>query len=148
MEAGKGVDAYGTRPGFIVQQNDGVQAYTQATMRGVDTWVEIPNDRWPKEWKGKYNRPVVKLRISYGHPDSGGLWEQHCESQLKAVGFIMPDPEGWSVFFHPTLKLLLVVYVDDFQDVRTQRVYEEGLGIDRIKNRHGYAHRGQSISRL
>ena len=117
MEAGKSVDAYGTQPGFVVQQNDGVQAYTQATMRGVDTWVEIPNDRWPKEWKGKYSRPVVKLRIAlYGHPDSGGLWEQHCESQLKAVGFIMPDPEGWpSVFFHPVLKLLLVVYVDDFK---------------------------------
>ena len=117
MEAGKSVDAYGTQPGFVVQQNDGVQAYTQATMRGVDTWVEIPNDRWPKEWKGKCNRPVVKLRIAlYGHPDSGGLWEQHCESQLKSVGFIMPDPEGWpSVFFHPKLKLLLVVYVDDFK---------------------------------
>jgi len=28
----------------------------------------------------------------------------------------MPDPEGWpSVFFHPELKLLLVVYVDDFK---------------------------------
>ena len=69
------------------------------------------------KWKGRYSRPVVKLRIAlYGHPDSGGLWEQHCESQLKAVGFIMPDPEGWpSVFFHPVLKLLLVVYVDDFK---------------------------------
>ena len=54
-----------------------------------------------------YSRPVVKLRIAlYGHPDSGGLWEQHCESQLKAVGFIMPDPEGWpSVFFHPVFEI-------------------------------------------
>ena len=35
---------------------------------------------------------------------------------LITVGFIMPDPEGWpSVFFHPELKLLLVVYVDDFK---------------------------------
>ena len=117
MEAGKSVDAYGSQPGFTVQQNDGVQAYTQATMRGVDTWVEIPNDRWPKEWKGKFQRPVVKLRIAlYGHPDSGGLWEQHCEYNLKAVGFVMPDPEGWpSVFYHPKLRLLLVVYVDDFK---------------------------------
>ena len=99
------------------QQNDGVQAYTQALWKGVETWVELPPDRWPKEWYGKFIRPVVLLRIAlYGHPDSGGLWEQYCEAMLKLVGFIMPDPEGWpSVFFHPELKLLLVVYVDDFK---------------------------------
>jgi hypothetical protein len=35
---------------------------------------------------------------------------------LIPVGFLMPDPEGWpSVFFQPQLKLLLVVYVDDFK---------------------------------
>ena len=62
---------------------------------GVETWVELPPDRWPKEWRGKYLRPVVLLRIAlYGHPDSGGLWEQHCEAMLLLVGFIMPDPEG------------------------------------------------------
>ena len=117
MEAGKAVDAYGSQPGYITQQNDGVQAYTQALMQGVETWVELPVDRWPKEWHGKYIRPVVLLVIAlYGHPDSGGLWEQHCEAMLLLVGFIMPDPEGWpSVFFHPELKLLLVVYVDDFK---------------------------------
>ena len=76
MEAGKSVDAYGTQPGFTAQQNDGVQSYTQATMRGVDTWIEILKDQWWKEWKGKYSRPVVKLRIAlYVRPDSGGLWE-------------------------------------------------------------------------
>ena len=117
MEAGKSVDAYGSQPGHITQQNDGVQAYTQALMEGIETWVELPVDRWPKQWVGKYRRPVVLRRIAlYGHPDSGGLWEIHCEKMLIAVGFIMPDPEGWpSVFFHPELKLLLVVYVDDFK---------------------------------
>ena len=35
---------------------------------------------------------------------------------LIAVGFAMPDLEGWpSVLFHPQLKLLLVVYVDNFK---------------------------------
>ena len=86
-------------------------------MKGTETWVEIPQDRWPKSWIGKYKRPVCKMRIAlYGHPDSGGLWEMHCEKMLYEVGFIMPDPEGWpSVFFHPEMKLLLVVYVDDFK---------------------------------
>ena len=38
---------------------------------------------------------VVLLRIAlYGHPDSGGLWEQYCEAMLLLVGFVMPDPEG------------------------------------------------------
>ena len=117
MEAGKAVDAYGCQPGYTVEQNDGVQAYTQALMKGTDTWVELPPDRWPKTWKGKFKRPGVKLRIAlYGHPDSGGLWEIHCETQLLAVGFVMPDPEGWpSVFYHHELKLLMVVYVDDFK---------------------------------
>ena len=31
------------------QQADGKQAYTQALMKGVDTWVELPRDRWPKD---------------------------------------------------------------------------------------------------
>ena len=37
MEAGKAVDAYGSQPGHITQQNDGVQAYTQALMQGIET---------------------------------------------------------------------------------------------------------------
>ena len=46
----------------------------------------------------------------------GGLWERDCEAMLIEVGFRVPGPEGWpSVFFHPELKLLLVVFVDDFK---------------------------------
>ena len=37
MEAGKAVDAYGSQPGFVNQQNDGAQAYTQALMEGAQT---------------------------------------------------------------------------------------------------------------
>ena len=37
LEAGKAVDAYGALPG-----NTAEQAYTQALMQGVETWVEIP----------------------------------------------------------------------------------------------------------
>ena len=117
MEAGKAVDTYGAQPGFTTEQADGKQAYTQALMKGVETWVELPRDRWPKSWVGKYDRPACRLRIAlYGHPDSGGLWEQRCADMLVAVGFAIPDPEGWpSVFFHANLRLLLIVYVDDFK---------------------------------
>ena len=73
MEAGKAVDAYGSQPGHTAEQNDGVQAYTQALMEGIETWVEIPRDRWPKHWIGKFIRPVVLLRIAlYWHPGRYG----------------------------------------------------------------------------
>ena len=104
--AGKAVDAYGSQPGFITQQNDGVQAYTQAFMQGIETWVELPIDRWPREWVGRYIRPVVMLRIAlYGHPDSGGLWEQHCDPSCQT------RKGGHPSSFIESLKLLLVVYV-------------------------------------
>ena len=33
-------------------------------------------------------RPVVPLlRALYGHPDSGTMWEQHCDLHVKSVGF-------------------------------------------------------------
>ena len=117
MEAGKALDAYGHAPGNECQQADGKQAYTQTTLKGTETWVRLPRDRWPKGWAGRYKDPVVRLHLAlYGHPDSGGFWEQHCERMLKQVGFRLVFSAAWpSVFFHPKLKLLLAVYVDDFK---------------------------------
>ena len=117
MEAGKTPDAYGHMPGNACEQADGKQAYTQTKLKGVETWVRLPRERWPKGWHGKYKDPVVKLVLAlYGHPDSGGFWEQHCEKMLKEVGFHLVFPAAWpSVFYHPDLKLLLAVYVDDFK---------------------------------
>lgn len=150
MEAGKAVDAYGSQPGHTAEQNDGVQAYTQASMEGIETWVEIPRDRWPKHWIGKFIRPVVLLRIAlYGHPDSGGLWERHCEAMLTEVGFTMPDPEGWpSVFFHPELKLLLVVYVDDFKMAGPIESMSKGWQLIASKIDMARIHPGKSIDIL
>ena len=117
MEAGKTLDAYGHMPGNVCEQADGKQAYTQTKLKGAETWVRLPRERWPKGWHGKFKDPVVRLALAlYGHPDSGGFWEQHCEKMLKEVGFHLVFPAAWpSVFFHPDLKLLLAVYVDDFK---------------------------------
>ena len=59
----------------------------------------------------------MPLRLAlYGHPDSGGIWEKHCEDQLRTVGWVAVLPEIWqSIFYHPELDLLLVIYVDDFK---------------------------------
>jgi hypothetical protein len=60
-------------------------------------------------------RPVVPLKKAlYGHPDSGTMWEQHCDKHVTSVGY-KPMGEEWpSCYFHSALRLLLVVYVDDF----------------------------------
>ena len=63
MEAGKYVDAYGCAPGHSCEQADAEQAYVQAELQGVETWVALPKEAWPKSWHKKgYDRPVVKLK--------------------------------------------------------------------------------------
>ena len=115
MEASKAADAYGMFAGHDVQIADGESAYTQAKLGGDVTYVRLPPDRWPDSWKGKFRDPVVRLVLAlYGHPDAGGFWELHCERALKKVGFV--TVQDWkSVFLHPKLDLLLIVYVDDFK---------------------------------
>ena len=55
------------------------------------------------------------LRALYGHPDSGTMWEHHCDKHVKSVGF-KPIGEEWqSCYFHPVLRLFLVVCVDGFR---------------------------------
>jgi hypothetical protein len=47
MEAGRIVDTFGMRLGYDTQQPDAVQAYLQAKIRGMPTWIIIPQDQWP-----------------------------------------------------------------------------------------------------
>ena len=111
MEAGKAADAFGLLPGHEIQVADGESAYTQAKLGGPATWVRLPKERWLPEWHGKYHDPVVRLVLAlYGHPDAGGFWEQHCEKALRSVGF-QQCPDWKSVFRHPKLNLMLVVYM-------------------------------------
>jgi len=114
MEAARAADAYGCIEGHDVQQCDAEQAYTQAELKGTNTWVRLPRDQWPESWAGMKD-PVCPLILAlYGHPDSGGHWEVHCESRLKEKGYV-PIPSWRSCFWHPRLRLFLVVYVDDFK---------------------------------
>ena len=130
LEAAKAVDAVGLQEGYDLQQADAQQAYTQAEMgeltpvdpadpsKGMvktETWVILPPECRPKSWGNKYHCPVVRLKKAlYGHADSGGYWERHCDSSLRKVGFA-PVPNWPSVYHHAGLDLTLMVYVDDFK---------------------------------
>jgi hypothetical protein len=116
MEAGKAADAYGMLPGHTIQQADAVQAYTQATLKGTKTYVSLPKEAWPDWWHDlPYDDPVCELRLAlYGHPDSGGFWEKHCDDILVDIGFEKIDSWG-SCYFHPVHRTFLIVYVDDFK---------------------------------
>ena len=116
MEAAKALDAMGSLPGYSVKNGDARGAYTQALLLGTETWVTLPENRWPERWKGKFNRPVVKLVLAlYGHADAGGFWEAHCEEKLKSIGFTSLAEEWQGVFWHERTRSLLIVYVDDFK---------------------------------
>ena len=61
------------------------QAYTQAKLEGTETWVRLPVHEWPKAWEGMRD-PVCRLRLAlYGHPDSGGGWEEHKNYMYKII---------------------------------------------------------------
>ena len=109
MAAGKIADIYGLAAGNGCETSDAEQAYVQADLRGPDTWVLLPEDQWPKSWKSDgYVCPVVRHKKAlYGHPDSGTVWERHCESKLKEIGF-EPVTAWASTFWHEELKLLLL----------------------------------------
>ena len=117
MEAAKALGAFSLFPGYKQSQNDAVSAYTQSFTNGIPTYVRLPKNRWPKHWVGKYVDPVAPLILAlYGHPDSGGYWEKHCDERLKRCGWTPMSDSGWrSCYYHEEKKAFLIVYVDAFK---------------------------------
>ena len=117
MEAAKLLDAFGSQPGFSKAQADAIQAYIQALFTGVPTWLSLPRNRWPENWSKDFWQPMVPLVLAlYGHPDSGGIWENHLNSRISKEGWKQILPDVWqSIFYHSKLNCMLVVYVDDFK---------------------------------
>ena len=127
IEASKMVDAYGLFLGNDIQQADAEQAYIQselgeytpacgnATGGGrpkliiTETWVKFPPEHKPAEWS-HINDPVVRLRKAlYGHPDSGGYWERHCDKIFKTQGF-ETIPNWPSLYWNASDRLMSVSY--------------------------------------
>ena len=71
----------------------------------------------------------MRLELAlYGHPNSGSYWERHCDSEVQKVGF-EPIPGFPSCYWHPRLKLLLVVCVDDFKLAGPAGAVKEGWAL-------------------
>ena len=117
FEASRWADFYGCLPGHGVKLADAIQACIQAILTGPPCWVELPEDAWPDDIDfRKFRRPVVRLiRALYGHPDSGTMWEQHCDRKVRELDFLPVGEEWPSMYFHKKLQLLLVIYVDDLK---------------------------------
>ena len=79
--------------------------------------MRIPQERWPKDWEG-YEDPVCPLVLAlHGHPNSGSFWEQMFERKSLKEGFrrIGECGEWRSCYYHVSLRVILVAYVDDFK---------------------------------
>ena len=106
--------AYGCIPGHSSSTADAIRAYVQSLLKSKHkTWVRIPYELWPTHWRGKYRAPMCLLvKALYGHPESGGHWENHLTEAIKHCGGV-PVENHNSSFWFETRKLLLTVYVDD-----------------------------------
>ena len=105
--------AYGAIKGHETRQSDVVKAYTQAYLgTKVPTWVILPWELTPPEYR-HFKQPCVRLvRSLYGHPESGYHWDQRLREVMKLLEGQHVD-EFPSSFWFPQRKLLVTCYVDD-----------------------------------
>ena len=139
FEASRWADFYGCLEGHDVQMADAIRAYIQAKLTGTPCWVELPWEAWPphlQEYITKmgFKRPMCRLnKALYGHPDSGTMWEKHCDESVKQLNFKPVGPEWPSMYFHDELKLLLVIYVDDLKLAGPKENLKKGWDMLRSK---------------
>lgn len=106
-------------PDYETWTGDANGAYCQLYFEnedGIVTWVTLLEHRWPKEWKGTYDQPVVILVLAlHGHPKAGKLWENDCTSRVEGCD-CEAMRESWpNVFCQPKIMAFLLGYVDDFR---------------------------------
>ena len=116
LEGGRVVDVYGCAPGNDSQISDAIQAFCQAPMLSR-VWVTLPPEAvFVPDFCYRVRDPVVMLILAlYGYPDSFIFWENNYDKQVLKKGWLKMGPEWPSMFWHPQLRLLLSIYVDDFK---------------------------------
>ena len=126
MEASRAAGAVGRLEGYLLKHGDATGAYTQSYLLDVDTWVCLPEHRWPKHGVVSTRTQMVPLILAlYGHPDAGGRWEAHCEKYSCIVGFVKIAEEWTSLYWHPQERAVLLVYVDDFKLAARREHHDE-----------------------
>ena len=68
----------------------------------------------------------------YGHTQSGGYWEDHCDKHLLNIGFEKME-EWFSTYWHEELSVMLIVYVDDFKMAGPKAAVDEAWRLLRTK---------------
>ena len=106
--------AYGCLKGHKTTQSDVVRAYTQSDLNtAVPTWVELPVELTPVQYRG-ISRPCVRLRKSlYGHPEAGFHWDQRFKQIMQSLGAVHLADTFQSSYYLKQFRLLLTLYVDD-----------------------------------
>ena len=130
LEGGRLVDAYGCAPGNASETSDAIQAFCQAPMLSK-VWVTLPSEAvFDPDFYYSVRDPVVLLILAlYGYPDSPTFWEVYCDTQVVKTGWEKIGPEWPSMFWHPRLKLLLSIYVDDFKMAGPKENLAEGWAL-------------------
>ena len=98
MEDNRALDVKSLQPGYEQSDADAESAYLQEWLKSKHpTWFHPPREFWPKEWVGKYRKPVTPLTLAlYGHTDSGGYWKEKSYGDAAAVGWqLVQDRRGF-----------------------------------------------------
>jgi len=147
--------AYGMLPGHKTTSADAVKAYVQSLLKSKQaTWISLPPELWPPEWKGKFKKPMVLLVKSlYGHPESGAHWQNHLEKIIHEKMDGVPIADQPSSYWIDKSKLVLTVYVDDFmlsgpkdahaafwKELAKHVEIEDITGLERFLGRHHELH--------
>ena len=143
IESARLCDFYGCLKGHMVSVAD--------ALGGNVCWINLPREAWPviedgtgvlkdkeelraqnmavKQWNSMRNPMTILLMALYGHPDSVTMWEVMCDLGVKSVGFSAVGAEWPSVYYHKELKLLLIIYVDDFKLAGPEENLEKGWAL-------------------
>ncbi|CAE6955300.1 GIP [Symbiodinium natans] len=107
------VIGFGLLESHGVTTSDAIKAYTQAALKSKNrTFVLLPPELVPASKRDVIQPCAPLYKALYGHPESSAHWQRHLRGILTGLGGI-EFPNLPSVYYFPTLDLILCVYVDD-----------------------------------
>ncbi len=87
MTASKIADLYGLAEGNCTQQSDVEMAYVNAKLNTTETWVRLPPDRVPKEFRHLRDPVFSWSKLFTDIPKAGGTGKpMHANSSLRKDG--------------------------------------------------------------